>query len=791
MRDSGDYLQEANPEIGHALRYPPLKLFLIALFFVIVSPIFWHRTQLYNTETPAPMPVSAPTAYVNADLYQEVYPEYHYAFGRLRAGELPLWNSGILCGTPFLANPRIGVFQPLNLIFCRLETGQAMAAHGFLCHALMGIGMVLFARSMGLGLLAAMGAGVAYAFCGTAAAGISRPPIANTLAWAPFLFWSICSASRRGFLFRDALLPGLLVALLLLSGAPSIALAFLCTALGYTVCHLARRPLQGKFDLRQRVEWLMLVSILGIGLSAVQWLPTLSWALTLDNPGDALAAIGLSRELPLSLQTFLGQLLVPKSGTLPRIAYLGAIAIVILPAALLTPPNGRRETLIFALASALLIVLSVGGPSEWPGRFPWLSALFPGMFCITVVLALGLDRIQANSSRSNAPHRLIPLLILMLLWWALLFYISPPAPRGRLIAVLILLVPLLFIRVRAITVVLALLFIALLFSDLISSSRSLYRHPFQDAPACYQEHTAAMAKAELQALDARIGLTAGVLDYSLPSNLPMLAPSLKNAGGRWPLTQDQATWWRRLQGTESNATAAIISKDATAPRLLNAMSVKAIMAGSDSGLYAGSWSKPGPALHVVSVEGTTPTERITPEAASGVRVLANNDALPRAYWTPTWRDAEGVVAACDLLDEEGFNGKRQCIVDRDSPGFKILTEQVPNKIEASPAASEVTNNVQCMLEETRPETVVLHVTTSQPGITVLTDTWDRGWQATINSKPCPILRVNGLFRGIITPAGENEIRFVYRPISVRAGLGVTLSTLILVILVGVLSRKRS
>ena len=791
MGGSGDYMQGVDPDAGPALRYPPLRLFLIALFFIVVSPIFWHRTQLHQAETAAPMPVSGPAAYVNADLYQEIYPEYHYAFGRLRAGELPQWNSGILCGVPFLANPRIGVFQPLNAIFCGLETGQAMAAHGFLCHALMGIGMVLFARSMGLGLLAALGAGVAYAFCGTAAAGISRPPIANTLAWAPFLFWSICGASRRGFPFRDALLPGLLIALVLLSGAPSIALAFLCTALCYALCHLVRRPAQGRFDLRQRMEWLLLVCVLGIGLSAVQWLPTLGWALTLDRPGDALAAIGLSRELPLSLQTFLGQLLVPKSGALPRIAYLGAIAIAILPAALLTPPYWRREGLIFILASALLIVLSVGGPSEWPGRFPWLSALFPGMFCLTTVLALGLDRILSCPLRSNASRRLIPLLALMVVWWGLLFYISPSAPRGRLIAALLLLVPFLFIRIRAVTAPLALLFIALLFIDLVSSSRSLYRHPFQDAPACYRVHTTAMAKAELQALDARIGISAGILDYSLPSNLPMLAPTLKSAGGNWPLTREQSIWWRRLQGSESNSSMANLSQDAAAPRLLNAMSVKAIMAGRDSGLYSETWSKPGPALHALTVDTATSAAGITPDAATGVRVLANNDALPRAYWTPTWRDAEGIVAACDLLGEEGFNGMQQCIVDRDSPGYDRLAEQVPNKTTALPATGDVARNVQCLLEEIRPETVVLRVNTLQPGITVLTDTWDRGWHATLNGKPCPILRVNGLFRGIITPAGDNEIQFVYRPISLRAGLGVTLGTMILGILIGVLSRKRS
>ena len=129
--------------------YSGFRLFVIALVFVLASPLFWHRTQLHDSAVAA--------AYENSDLYQDIYPSFKYAFERIRAGQLPAWNAKILCGTPCLANPNVGAFQPLHIAFAFRETGQAMADHGFRCLVLMGVGMVLFGRAMGLGYLARRG----------------------------------------------------------------------------------------------------------------------------------------------------------------------------------------------------------------------------------------------------------------------------------------------------------------------------------------------------------------------------------------------------------------------------------------------------------------------------------------------------------------------------------------------------------------------------------------------------------------------------------------------------------
>jgi uncharacterized membrane protein YfhO len=60
-----------------------------------------------------------------------------------------------------------------------------------------------------------------------------------------------------------------------------------------------------------------------------------------------------------------------------------------------------------------------------------------------------------------------------------------------------------------------------------------------------------------------------------------------------------------------------------------------------------------------------------------------------------------------------------------------------------------------------------------------------GWRAYLDGVDTPIYRSNYLFRGVVVPPGRHTVRFVYRPVSVAVGAGVSaLGALTLVALVG-------
>jgi hypothetical protein len=82
------------------------------------------------------------------------------------------------------------------------------------------------------------------------------------------------------------------------------------------------------------------------------------------------------------------------------------------------------------------------------------------------------------------------------------------------------------------------------------------------------------------------------------------------------------------------------------------------------------------------------------------------------------------------------------------------------------------------LAEDRPERVVAELTSSTPGILVVTDLHYPGWIAEAEGKRLPILRADGWFRAVALPAGTHTVVFRYRPLSVWIGAAISAATLL-------------
>ena len=69
----------------------------------------------------------------------------------------------------------------------------------------------------------------------------------------------------------------------------------------------------------------------------------------------------------------------------------------------------------------------------------------------------------------------------------------------------------------------------------------------------------------------------------------------------------------------------------------------------------------------------------------------------------------------------------------------------------------------------RAQTVETDATLVRDGIVVLADLFHDGWQSISNGRPVPILRTNGLCRGVALGPGQHRLRFEYRPKSFQRG----------------------
>ena len=98
--------------------------------------------------------------------------------------------------------------------------------------------------------------------------------------------------------------------------------------------------------------------------------------------------------------------------------------------------------------------------------------------------------------------------------------------------------------------------------------------------------------------------------------------------------------------------------------------------------------------------------------------------------------------------------------------------------EPDPSGADAPPMLVAQLSEDRPEEVVAEVTSSHPGLLVLTDLHYPGWIAEEGGKRLPILKADGWFRAVSLPAGTHRVVFRYRPISFYAGAALSVVALL-------------
>jgi hypothetical protein len=77
----------------------------------------------------------------------------------------------------------------------------------------------------------------------------------------------------------------------------------------------------------------------------------------------------------------------------------------------------------------------------------------------------------------------------------------------------------------------------------------------------------------------------------------------------------------------------------------------------------------------------------------------------------------------------------------------------------------------------KPERRDFVVESDRPGRFVLLEQFFPGWRATVDGRPAAIARWDGTFQSIELPAGAHRVRFLFRPVSVETGAGISLAAL--------------
>jgi hypothetical protein len=165
-----------------------------------------------------------------------------------------------------------------------------------------------------------------------------------------------------------------------------------------------------------------------------------------------------------------------------------------------------------------------------------------------------------------------------------------------------------------------------------------------------------------------------------------------------------------------------------------------------------------------SVSRWKPLEKI-----GKVAVFENTRMLPRAWLAAgelvaTGEEQLSIIRSGKTLSGAPWNPLEQALVETKT-GLDYV--KVGERLEDR--AAEVTL-AQSSRIDVKTESAV-------PALLVLSENHYPGWRASVDGQRAEIIRVNYNQRGVAVPAGKHFVTFVYRPISVLVGLGVSLITL--------------
>jgi hypothetical protein len=150
------------------------------------------------------------------------------------------------------------------------------------------------------------------------------------------------------------------------------------------------------------------------------------------------------------------------------------------------------------------------------------------------------------------------------------------------------------------------------------------------------------------------------------------------------------------------------------------------------------------------------------EAVPDGRVVASADDydLVQVYgWEPrvsvvhSWTQVDRPADALNGVLDPGFDPGRTAYVEQD-PGIAAAPDAAPGS---------------AVYRETTPEDVRITVTTADPALVVVRNSYDGGWSATVDGRPAPLLATDYLIQGVPVPAGTHEIRLVYRDDEIIGG----------------------
>jgi hypothetical protein len=690
------------------------------------------------------------------DLFGQLYPVWSYTAKWLRRGVFPLWDTQIMAGDPIIGEAQYGLLNPMNWplflfspipkVFLKLRSNLTLW--------LAGAGLYLYLRKSPIWRLkrsSALIGALSYMFANPFIAHLGHPQFNDAMAWLP---WTLLGVDYAKDHARFIPLAAGSLAMVLLSGHGQAALYVIIAITFYAAWRLQWEAAFSSKLLKQ-VGRLCLVALIGAGLVMPMLLPGVT-RLPYSERSLVPAEDRRGYEFPPQMlidfltPTYHGQERFFWPGwNRVESGYISSVALCLAAIGILQNIKKAKIWFLIGLSAfTYLFALGYQGPI-YPriASLPffaesWKTAriIFLLSFSLAVAAGIGVESLSRPPIRSKH-WGLILIAGALVLWLAAPGFLSPvpgggPKQRAlnglRFAALTVGLAGTLLLLARFYTLKQAGL-VVLILGELIAVQSQIEVEP----PSVLSDQRA------LEFLQSdpgwfRVDIDASARGLWSPSHLITEGFAVpQGTGNPMELYAYNQFYW------------SIPYKGAPAYQLLGA---KYIIVPKDA--------LPGG-------EGIIPVFTEDPK----IDIHLNTRALPRAWLVYETHPVQTREEAYAFVLDPDF-----------APAAVATVEEGPEITGAGTGTIEVLAY--------GPNQAKFRVQTSERALFVLSDFLYPGWNGYLDGEPVPIYRTNGIFRGMVVPAGTHVLTMRFRPPSFRLGLGLAgMASLIIIACVWQQRRK--
>lgn len=715
--------------VKRIINFPWFQVGLCLLLIAGLTYLFLWRLWAAAPEDRAYLPEKS-------DLAEVFYPPRYYFAKNLAERQFALWNPHIYSGYPQFADPQAATFYPIALLLAAV-TGASYSMNTIaldigLHFFLVGAFTFLFFRHIFRANIPALMAALVFEFGGYLT---FYPPLQlselEVVAWLPLtLLLLTLSLERRSWLLMA--LAGVTMGQVFLAGRPQSYLTIGFITLAWLIYTARKR----EYAWSHIIARIAVLSGFALGISAVQWLPTLQLT-RLSTRSDLIYEYVAEGGFPFNQLTgfFVPRLLGTQN------LYVGLLTLFLATIAIYI-----RKGLFWA---GILLVCLLGSVGENLILFDGLYLIerlgFPGYLRNVERLAFGITFSLAALSgygllalqRKNRQLLRLSGIILtgifgvtLLLSWIWSFTLQPAQSLNPNLAV------------EALAFVGVMLFIGF---------AALWL--FRDQPKAAAAALAVLVVLEVMSVNQGRFFVEAAFVPGNDIERAAAAPAGPEPFYRVTFDQTSSQDFGSLLGLDSpGGKPPLMLKDYERLRSILDVYRRNILLNVAIVVTTGEYSDP--AFELIQQQDNFKYYRFL-------------DFKPRAYLVEEVVEVPDTVKAAELLAAPDFDYWNAAVV--------IGETELGQGSQLSPTETAT------VIGRTA-NSITIQTTAEKPRLLILSDTYYPGWQAKVDDTPVEVLQTNVSLRGVVVPTGTHTITMQFRPLTFYLGLSISLLTVLAALL---------